>query len=294
MEYLLASLSVNSLTNVSIFENEEYFSYFHKLIQQFSFIDFNLKIYNGTTTNAATTLIDKKTPNNTPNTHQSSPLTKTQSTTLPLSSFQQVLEYKSKPLAPVRKTSRSSSIKKSNTANLAATLTMTPSSSISSAISSLANYQNSPHTRSHSGFNLKHKIKSWFTNNTNTNNNNNNTVNHNTSSTSSNSSNTIISSASSSNIQNNTNTNTKRPSFSPGMCSTLRNHHRSNHTTIVKSPAPPIARGPRTFLKPPTKTTTTTTNTTMNTTQMDIDNQIMMMKMKHSMSEPTAVNEFLK
>ena len=38
MEHLLASLSVNSLANVCIFENdahienEEYFSYFHKLI----------------------------------------------------------------------------------------------------------------------------------------------------------------------------------------------------------------------------------------------------------------------
>ena len=41
---LIASLSLTSLANVSIFENEEYFSYFHKLIQQFNFIEFNLKI----------------------------------------------------------------------------------------------------------------------------------------------------------------------------------------------------------------------------------------------------------
>jgi hypothetical protein len=282
MEHLLASLSVNSLANVCIFENEEYFSYFHKLIQQFSFIDFNIKIYNG---NNSQTLEKKtqdptKTPTTTPTLPPPPP---------PLSSFQQVLEYKSKPLAPVRKTSRSSSIKKSNTVNLATTLTLTPSSSISSAISNLANYQNSPHTRSHSGFNLKNKIKSWFTANTN---------NHNTSTTSSNSSNTIISSVSSSNLQSNNNNNNnnnnntnKRTSFSPGMCSTIRNYHnRSNHTTIVKSPAP-IARGPRTFLKPPSsgsgsiKKTPPTTNTNTNQQQS---------MMKHSMSEPTAVNEFLK
>ena len=42
--HLLASLSVTSLANVSIFENEEYFNYFHKLLQQFNFIDFNLKV----------------------------------------------------------------------------------------------------------------------------------------------------------------------------------------------------------------------------------------------------------
>ena len=41
---LIASLSLNSLANVSIFENEEYFSYFSKLLQQFNFIEFNLKI----------------------------------------------------------------------------------------------------------------------------------------------------------------------------------------------------------------------------------------------------------
>ncbi len=43
---LLASLSVTSLANVSIFENEEYFNYYHKLLQQFSFIDFNLTSFN--------------------------------------------------------------------------------------------------------------------------------------------------------------------------------------------------------------------------------------------------------
>lgn len=42
--HLLASLSVASLANVSVFENEEFFNYFIKLLQQFNFIDFNLKI----------------------------------------------------------------------------------------------------------------------------------------------------------------------------------------------------------------------------------------------------------
>jgi hypothetical protein len=40
------SLSIiESLNNVSIFENDEYFSYLHKLLQQFSYIDFNLQIF---------------------------------------------------------------------------------------------------------------------------------------------------------------------------------------------------------------------------------------------------------
>lgn len=43
---LLASLSVTSLQNVSIFENEEYFNYYHKLLQQFNFIEFNLTSFN--------------------------------------------------------------------------------------------------------------------------------------------------------------------------------------------------------------------------------------------------------
>ena len=43
---LLASLSVASLANISIFENEEYFSYYHKLLQQFNFIEFNLTSFN--------------------------------------------------------------------------------------------------------------------------------------------------------------------------------------------------------------------------------------------------------
>lgn len=43
---ILASLSITSLANVSIFENEEYFSYYHKLLQQFNFIELNLTSFN--------------------------------------------------------------------------------------------------------------------------------------------------------------------------------------------------------------------------------------------------------
>ena len=263
-EHLLTSLSLNSLSNVSIFENEEYFNYFHKLMQQFSFIDFNLKLN-------ATSPPPSETP---PPIKQTEPTQAQTTTTLPLTSFQQVLEYKPKPLAPLRKTSRSSSIKKSNTTNLATTLTLTPSASISSTISSIANYQNSSHTRSHSGFNLKNKIKSWFSNNNNNSNcgSNNganlNTHNHQNSSPSNTSAtNTIISSASSSNIQS-----TQCGTFSH--CSTLR----ANRPTTFKSPAP-LARGARNFLKPPNK---------------NIRIEVSEQQMKHSTSEPSSVNEFLK
>jgi len=43
---LLASLSVTSLANVSIFENEEYFNYYHKLLQQFTLIEFSITSFN--------------------------------------------------------------------------------------------------------------------------------------------------------------------------------------------------------------------------------------------------------
>lgn len=36
---------LTSLANVSIFENDEYFAYFYKLVQQFNFIDFNFKLF---------------------------------------------------------------------------------------------------------------------------------------------------------------------------------------------------------------------------------------------------------
>jgi hypothetical protein len=39
------NVMVTSLSNVSIFENEEYFAYFHKLVEQFSYIEFNLKLF---------------------------------------------------------------------------------------------------------------------------------------------------------------------------------------------------------------------------------------------------------
>lgn len=45
-QQILASLSITSLANVSIFENEEYFSYYHKLLQQFNFIELNLTSFN--------------------------------------------------------------------------------------------------------------------------------------------------------------------------------------------------------------------------------------------------------
>jgi hypothetical protein len=40
-----SDVMITSLSNVSIFESEEYFSYFHKLVEQFSYIDFNLKLF---------------------------------------------------------------------------------------------------------------------------------------------------------------------------------------------------------------------------------------------------------
>ena len=44
----------SSLVNVSLFENEEYFSYFYKLVEQFGFIEFNLKLINNAQPTSAT------------------------------------------------------------------------------------------------------------------------------------------------------------------------------------------------------------------------------------------------
>jgi hypothetical protein len=161
---------------------------------------------------------------------------------------------------------------------LASTLTMAPSSSLSSAISSITNYQSSSHTRSHSGFNLKNKIKSWFSTNSSNSNvhaisssNNNNNKNNNT--------NTLMSSASSSNLHGQ-------------YSSPLRNHSQSKtldskfSTASYKSPA---AQTTRTNLpKPPSNKAVVTPEKTY------ITNNSKVFLMKHSTSESSSVKDYLK
>ena len=145
---LIASLSLTSLANVSIFENEEYFCYFHKLIQQFNFIEFNLKI-----SKEKQEVKQHSQPkiNQTPSTSQKTPSSKRRnSNTQPPV---QQLQQQQLPLPQQYNTTKQPS--------------MTTSPSAPNPNISFNNNNNNSTNSSHSVFNLKNiskrlNIKSWF------------------------------------------------------------------------------------------------------------------------------------
>jgi hypothetical protein len=191
---LIASLSLASLNNVSIFENEEYFNYFHKLVQQFNYIDLNLKILNDQTFLVRQSFLQPATQQS--NVHnQSNP--QNQQPQLIDESDKQEQSKINKPMAPKRKISvrgtsnanvslnqaqvdsdapknqikntRSPSlIPTTNTKSQANNLAVNISSKSNSSIS--ANNANSSNT--HAGFNFKTiskklNLKSWFSSSSN-------------------------------------------------------------------------------------------------------------------------------
>lgn len=145
---LLASLSITSLANVSIFENDEYFNYFHKLMQQFSYVDFNLK------------LLKEETPLDNKRTQIASSFSAQTIATPPSSAETSKTKPPEKPLPPTRKSSSSSRRDSSET--------------ITTPVSTFGHHQPQP-CHSTSGLLLKNiksrfNIKSWFSSSHNHNN----------------------------------------------------------------------------------------------------------------------------
>ncbi len=140
---LIASLSLTSLANVSIFENEEYFSYFNKLMEQFNFIEFNLTISKDKTFNQK---VYNTTSNNTNNNN--------------VNITEQV------KIKPARKSSSSLSRNDSSQGQKSMQSITTSPSTPNATIS--YNNNNNNNNNNHSVFNLKNiskrlNIKSWFT-----------------------------------------------------------------------------------------------------------------------------------
>lgn len=199
---LLASLSITSLANVSIFENDEYFNYFHKLIQQFSYIDFNLK------------LLKEETPVDNKRTQITSSFS-AQTIATPPSSVETkppTIESKTKPEKPLPPTRKSSSSTRRDS-----------NETITTPVSTFNHHQPQP-CHSTSGLLLKNiksrfNIKSWFSSSHNHNN--------------------IPTSVSSSNIQSNTvNINTNGRGYgtvksiappAPSTTRTLQNPAKTNN-----------------------------------------------------------------
>lgn len=212
--------NLTSLVNVSIFENEEYFNYFHKLLQQFNFIEINFKLQQ--------TIQQQQQQQHIPQPQQPK-ITKPRIEPKPqLHTLKQAQNPKpilnSKPnnqvpVVPLRKSTVARNISNANQQRPSQTLAQSKSTpfSVNNQTSNAINHTNG------SGFNLKNiskrlNIKSWFT------------------SSNSGSNSNIPSSASQTNFNSNSNANSQRI----GAVKTLAPNTRLMNTTATTATHPPI------------------------------------------------------
>jgi hypothetical protein len=157
-----------SLANISIFENEEYFAYFHKLLEQFNYMDFNLNllkeisnvkqefpsVINNSMTNASSTTFSNSKTTTSSSNYDSSNKT----------------NFNKKPIAPSRKLSarRGSNVAQPGPANttMSSNSSQNTKNSTNNSINQLNNFPGN--NSNSSGFNFKSiskkfNIKSWFT-----------------------------------------------------------------------------------------------------------------------------------
>lgn len=154
-KHMLTNNTITTLANISIFENEEYFSYFHKLLEQFNFMDFSLNLLKELSP------VKQDQPAPIVNTGFTNKSTITANNT----------NLNTKPIAPLRKISTRQS---SHSNSSKSTIPNSVSSIISNAPNLTSNLKHSNTTsinqpnNGSGGFNFKSiskkfNIKSWFT-----------------------------------------------------------------------------------------------------------------------------------